>query len=335
MTTLKPTNDDFDEFDSPWKNAIEHAFPEFMAFFFPTAYAQIDWARGHEFKNTELRQVVREAELGKRFADELIRVTLVNGKEHLIYIHIEVQSEHDAEFAQRMFTYNYRLYDRYACPIASMAVLADLSENWKPDRFGFELLGCTHEIRFPVVKLLELASSIEDLGSNPNPFALVTAAHLQTKRTKHNSQARYTAKKALIRMLYQHCWSPQRVLDFFRVLDWMMHLPEGLAQKLKQDIDQIEGETKMQYVTSVERLAKKEGMQIGKIEGKIEGKLEGKIEGEIKGQSKTLARLLIKRFGPLSPETAQRLQIATAEQLEYWTDRILDAPTPAAVFAGH
>ena len=66
---------------------------------------------------------MREAELGKRAVDELIRVTLVNGEEHLIYIHIEVQSEHDAKFAERMFTYNYRLYDRYACPIASMVVL--------------------------------------------------------------------------------------------------------------------------------------------------------------------------------------------------------------------
>jgi len=31
-----------DEYDSPWKDAIEHAFPEFMAFYFPKAYAQID-----------------------------------------------------------------------------------------------------------------------------------------------------------------------------------------------------------------------------------------------------------------------------------------------------
>ena len=203
-----------------------------MAFYFPAACAQIDWDSGHEFKNIELRQVVRDAKLGKRFADELIRVTLVNGEERWIYIHIEVQGQHDAKFAQRMFTYNCRLYDRYACPIASMAVLADLNENWKPDRFGFEALGCTQEIRFPIVKLLELASSIENLGSNPNPFALVTAAHLQTKQTKRNSQARYRAKSALVRLLYQHGWSRQRVLDFFAVLDWMMRLPEVLEQKL-------------------------------------------------------------------------------------------------------
>ena len=37
---------------------------------------QIDWTLGPEFKNTELQQVVRDAELGKRFADALVQATL-------------------------------------------------------------------------------------------------------------------------------------------------------------------------------------------------------------------------------------------------------------------
>jgi len=56
-----------DDYDNPWKEMLEHAFPEFVAFYFPDADARINWARGHEFKNIELRQVVRDAELGKRF----------------------------------------------------------------------------------------------------------------------------------------------------------------------------------------------------------------------------------------------------------------------------
>jgi hypothetical protein len=37
-----------------------------MAFFFPDAYAEIQWERGHEFLDKELIQVVRAAELGAR-----------------------------------------------------------------------------------------------------------------------------------------------------------------------------------------------------------------------------------------------------------------------------
>jgi len=60
-----------------------------------------------------------------------------------------------------------------------------------------------------------------------------------------------------------------------------------------------------------------------------EGKLEGKLEGEVA----VLARLLTRRFGPLSPETRLRLQDATTEQLERWADRMLDAQCIDEVFA--
>ena len=34
------------DYDSPWKEMLEGYFSDFMAFFFPEAYADIDWARG-------------------------------------------------------------------------------------------------------------------------------------------------------------------------------------------------------------------------------------------------------------------------------------------------
>ncbi len=61
------------EFDTPWKDAIEHYFQEFIAFFFPQAYSQIDWKREIEFLDKELQQVVRDAELGKRLVDKLVK----------------------------------------------------------------------------------------------------------------------------------------------------------------------------------------------------------------------------------------------------------------------
>jgi hypothetical protein len=114
--------------------------------------------------------VVRDAELGRRLADALVQVTLTSGEQRWIYIHIEVQGQRDADFAQRMFTYNYRLFDRYACPIASLAVLADDDDGWKPDHYGFEVLGCKHHIQFPVVKLSELADQTEALDTTATPL---------------------------------------------------------------------------------------------------------------------------------------------------------------------
>ncbi len=63
-----------DAYDSPWKGILDRYFPDFIAFFFPQIYEEIDWSRGYEILDKELEQVTRDAELGKRFADKLIKV---------------------------------------------------------------------------------------------------------------------------------------------------------------------------------------------------------------------------------------------------------------------
>ncbi len=109
------------DFDSPWKSSIESYFPDFIAFFFPHIQSEIDWSRAPEFLDTELQQVVRDAELGKRLADKLVKVWRVDGSEVWVLIHIEVQNAEERNFADRMFVYNYRLRDRYNQPICSLA----------------------------------------------------------------------------------------------------------------------------------------------------------------------------------------------------------------------
>jgi len=131
--------------------------------------------------NIELCQVVRDAELGKRFADTLVQVILKDSEQHWIYIHIEVQGQRDSNFAKRMFTYNHRLFGRYARPIASLAVLANEEEGWRPEHYGFDVLGCRHTLEFPVVKLIDYGERVESLEASPNPFVLVTIAHLRTR----------------------------------------------------------------------------------------------------------------------------------------------------------
>jgi len=79
-----------DQYDTPWKEAVERYFPEFMAFYFAAAHAQIDWTRGYTFLEQELQAIVRDAELGKRYVDKLVQVHRRSGQEDWIYIHLEV-----------------------------------------------------------------------------------------------------------------------------------------------------------------------------------------------------------------------------------------------------
>lgn len=323
-----PGRDLPDDYDSPWKEAVERCFPEFMAFYFPEAHAQIDWAQGYAFLDQELRAVVQDAELGKRFVDKLVRVRRFSGAEDWIYIHVEVQGSAQAEFAERMFVYNYRLYDRYRRPVASMAVLADDSEAWRPERFGFEVLGCRHQLDFPTAKLLAYAGREEALQSEPNPFALVTLAHLLTRATRHDMQARFAAKWKLVQLLYRRGWNKQRIINLFVVLDWMMRLPEALGQLLWQNIEVFEEKEKMRYVSSIERLGIEKGIQQGMQQGRQEGRQVGRLEGE----ARVLARLLTRRFGELPAWAQTRLTTSTEAELECWADAVLTAETLEAVF---
>ncbi|WP_287042364.1 hypothetical protein [Desulfonatronospira sp. MSAO_Bac3] len=59
-----------DEYDSPWKVALERYFPEFMEFYFPGIFADIDWSSGYDFLDKELQQVTKDAELGRRYVDK-------------------------------------------------------------------------------------------------------------------------------------------------------------------------------------------------------------------------------------------------------------------------
>jgi hypothetical protein len=123
------------EFDSPWKDALGYFFPVFLKFFFPDAHEGIDWSRGHESLDKELQQIMHEAELGVRLADKLFKVWLKDGQETWILIHLELQNQRDAIFAERMYIYNYRIYDLHRRRVASLAVLGDDDPHWRPHRF--------------------------------------------------------------------------------------------------------------------------------------------------------------------------------------------------------
>ena len=309
-----------DHYDSPWKEAVEHYFPEFIAFYFPEAYAQIDWSKEHVFLDQELRAVVQDAELGKRFVDKLVRVSLLNGDEKWIYIHIEVQGTRQAEFAKRMFVYNYRIYDRYDKPVASFAVLADDQVNWRPDNFSYSVLGSETSIHFPIAKLTDYHDMVNELLTMDNSFAVVTATHIMTQQTRKNAVARYKAKQLLVRLLYQRQWDKQRIIDLFSVIDWMMRLPEELDQQLWQEIEIFEENEKMQYVTSIERIGIAKGLQ------------EGRQEGLLEGEAEMLGLMLKHRFGELSDTVVNKLRHAKEDQLKQWLISAISAPNLDTVF---
>ncbi|MEZ4732925.1 MAG: hypothetical protein R3E79_37980 [Caldilineaceae bacterium] len=89
-----------------------------MRFFFPAAYAQIDWRYSVQFLDKELHQVVRAMPTWAAATPTFLRkVRLLDGTKQWILIHVEVQGQVDTDFDARMFTYNYRLWDWHGKPV--------------------------------------------------------------------------------------------------------------------------------------------------------------------------------------------------------------------------
>ena len=59
---------------------------------------------------------------------------------------------------------------------------------------------------------------------------------------------------------------------------------------------------------------------------------QGIEQGKRQGEAEVLLRQLERKFGPVSANLRQRIQEADAETLLDWSERILTADTPDAVF---
>ncbi|NJK62536.1 MAG: hypothetical protein HC921_07475, partial [Synechococcaceae cyanobacterium SM2_3_1] len=84
MTDPSPPSD----LDAAWKETLDLYFEPFLAFLFPEAHAAINWDRLVEFLDKEFQDLIPEAEVGRRYADKLVKAWLSNGEEAFILIHV-------------------------------------------------------------------------------------------------------------------------------------------------------------------------------------------------------------------------------------------------------
>ncbi len=293
-------NDITDDYDGPWKEGMDIYFRELIEFYFPEIAAKIDWDKGYEFLDKELQSVVRDADIGRRHADKLVKVWSLEAEVLYVLIHIEVQSEKDLDFSRRMYIYNYRIFDKRYLPVTSLAILGDDNPSWRPGEFSFEQWGCKVNFQFPMVKLLDYNNRIDDLLKESNPFAIITAAHLKTKTTKGNPQERYSWKWSIIMALYERGFSPENILQLYRLIDWFMILPEDLSKRFIENLTEYEEERKMPFITSAERHGIEKGeltnareMVLDALDTKFSSDVPQDIEELIKNMNN---RLILKRL---------------------------------------
>ncbi|TDQ79100.1 RpnC/YadD family protein [Sphingobacterium yanglingense] len=261
------------QYDLLWKGILESTFWHFLTFMFPKV--PLEWKEGCEveFLDKELQQLLPGANgrRGVRHVDKLAKVNLKNGMYHYFLIHVEVQStKGNGDLAKRVFEYWYRLYDKYQVPVTTVAILADGTRSYRPDRYDVSFMGTEARFKFNSYKILDQDES--KLRENPNPFAVVVlTALLALKNKKVDDEQLLSIKRDLYKQMirrdmtvdcmrgvydflarYVHFDNQENMLKFENQLkrDFGGDTTMGIAELLLEDVRQKAVEKKALQIAS-------------------------------------------------------------------------------------
>lgn len=159
--------------DALWKGILEDLFDDFLRFFFDNADEIFDMNRPFEFLDKELEQIfpTNQDDFYPKYVDKLVKVFTKEGTEEWILVHVEVQGSRDKDFGKRMFTYYYRILDKYDKEITAIAIFTDTNKKFKPRLYERKFLRTNLLFEFNTYKILE--QDPQKLAESDNPFALV------------------------------------------------------------------------------------------------------------------------------------------------------------------
>jgi hypothetical protein len=249
--------------------------------------------------------------------DKLVKVWLKNGIEKWFLIHIEVQGYNDPEFSERMFIYYYRIFDKFKKDIVSLAVLIDDNKRYRPSEYRRGFLGCDLRFCHPIVKLIDF--DWEELLNSKNPFSFVVMAQLKSI-LENDPLKKKDWKTELARLMFKKGYDKQKIVDIFYFIDWLVTLPDELEELYYKEIQTIEKEEQMPYITTPERIGFKRG--IGK----------GVDIGMEKALKNTLKSMIKVRFGDISSDMERKISEAPKEQLEKWIINFVNSKTINEIF---
>ena len=252
--------------DTLWKSILEEIFDDFLFFFFPDADQFFDLSKGFEYLDKELEQLFtpEQDEYATRYVDKLVKVFTLSGAEQWILIHIEVQGYNDKHFAERMFTYYYRIFDKYSKPITAFAIFTDGNKGFKPAIFEQNFLGTRLRYEFNTYKVID--HSEEDLLKSNNPFAQVILTVLAAIQSKGLQEEEiFNIKIELTRRLLSKDITKNKIRAIMNFLRYYIHF-ENHEMNIKFD-KEIEEITQNKKTMGIEEFlldrAEKKGIEKG------------------------------------------------------------------------
>jgi hypothetical protein len=132
-------------------------------------------------------------------------------------------------------------------------------------------------------------------------------AQLRAQASREGN-ARLASKIALTRLLYKYRYSRKDTLRLLRLTDWIINLPPNLMSTYRHEVEAIEQEQNMAYVTSFERLAQQEA-----------------VAAVLRAQMQS-------KFGTLPAWAQEHIAAADSATLQQWALNLLQAESIETVF---
>jgi hypothetical protein len=249
--------------DRLFKVLIQTFFKEFMQLFFPQAYEAINFAN-LKFLSEE---IYTDLVAGEKRRVDILAQGVLQEEAVLVIIHVEPQAYYQKEFAERMFIYSSRLYEKYRCRILPIAVFSYDQSKEEPDTFswGFPFLAVMN-FQFYIIEIRK--KNWRDFLKADNPIAAALLSKMGYTKTE-----KVQVKKEFLRMLVRLELDPARMHLIAGFFETYLKLSDKENIELQEDIQNLEtkeGESIMELLTQWEKDGMLKGLKIGKIEGKIE-----------------------------------------------------------------
>jgi predicted transposase YdaD len=327
----------------------EHAAAVFRQILPTELVAAIDW----ETMRREAGSFV-DPGLASRHTDLLFSAQLRDsadargeGNVVLLYLLLEHQSSNDEDMPLRILVYMTRIWESYRknhrgpLPLIIPVVVSHAPEGWtaptsfhamfepRPDAIP-HVAGLVPSFSF----LLEDLHGVAD--DELRSWQLPPVAELVTwllRDARHFDQLLQSAPD-WIRLIERLARGPeQNLVALEQIFRYVLRVTGELrfAVFRAMIVSQVP-EAEEVAMTAADEL-RAEGEAKGRAKGRQEGREEGRAEGRVQARAETLEKLMLLKFGALSPEHAAHIEAATEEQLDVYIERILTATTADALFA--
>lgn len=287
--------------DRLFKELLETFFVEFMELFFPREYQSIDFEDLRFLK----QELFTDVTAGDKHYVDLVIETKLKGETGLILVHLENQAQYQSNFAERMFIYFSKLYQKHKCPVLPIAIFSYDEIRDEPQNFS---------VKFPFLTVLDFTYYIVELKKKnwrdyikqDNPVAAALLSKMG-----YSEAEKVEIKLEFLRMITRMKLDPAQQLlitGFFETYLPLSEEEELILTQTITNLDPKEANKMLEITTSWHE----------------KGRAEGILEGQKEGQKELLIRQITKKFGILPKDIANEIKKLDADHLNNLGEAIFD-----------